>query len=52
MVPGAASSGLVAPIASRQAGTAALPSRTIATVVPEVMNSTSEAKNGRSRWTA
>ena len=39
IVPGAESSGLVAPIIVRTVATAAGPSSTIATVGPEVMNS-------------
>ena len=41
IVPGAESSGLVAPIIVRTVETAAGPSTTIATAGPEVMNSTS-----------
>ena len=44
--PGAASSGLVAPITWRAALTASSPSSTSATSGPEVMNSTSSPKNG------
>ena len=44
--PGAASSGLVAPITWRAAFTASSPSSTIATSGPEVMNETSSSKNG------
>ena len=44
--PGAASSGLVAPMTWRAATTASWPSRTIATSGPEVMNSTSSPKKG------
>ena len=44
--PGAASSGLVAPITWRAAATASSPSSTMATSGPEVMNSTSSSKNG------
>src|SRR3954462_5951311 len=45
MEPGAASSGLVAPITWRAATTAWSPSSTIATSGPEVMNDTSSPKN-------
>ena len=44
--PGAASSGLVAPITWRAAFTACSPSSTIATSGPDVMNETSSSKNG------
>ena len=44
--PGAASSGLVAPITWRAAWTASWPSSTSATSGPEVMNDTSSSKNG------
>ena len=44
--PGAACSGLVAPITWRAASTAESPSSTIATSGPEVMKSTSSPKNG------
>ena len=47
--PGAASSGLVAPITWRAASTASSPSSTIATSGPRVMNSTSSPKNGLAR---
>ena len=50
--PGAASSGLVAPITWRAALTASAPSSTIATIGPEVMKSTSSPKNGRSACSA
>ena len=50
--PGAASSGLVAPITCRAAVTASGPSSTIATSGPEVMNSTSSPKKGRSACSA
>ncbi len=50
IVPAAALAGLVAPITSRFLATASSPSRTWTTTGPLVMNSTSEAKNGRSRW--
>ena len=50
--PGAASSGLVAPISCRAALTASVPSSTIATIGPEVMKSTSSPKNGRSACSA
>src|SRR5215213_7806565 len=44
--PVEASSGFVAPITWRAAGTASSPSSTIATSGPEVMNETSSSKNG------
>ena len=44
--PGAASTGLVAPISWRAAGTASAPSKTIATSGPPVMKETSSPKNG------
>ena len=44
--PGAASSGLVAPITWRAAFTACSPSSTIATSGPDVMKETSSSKNG------
>ena len=44
--PGAASTGLVAPISWRAALTASAPSSTIATRVPPVMKETSSPKNG------
>src|SRR5690606_33603413 len=52
MVPGAASFGLVAPSSSRCLSTAFSPSRTWIITGPEIMNSTSALKNGRSRCTA
>ena len=52
IVPGAASVGRVAPTMARTSTMASGPSSTIATSGLEVMNSTSEPKNGRSRWTA
>src|SRR5690606_14627165 len=52
MVPAAASFGLVAPIRSRFFSTAPSPSSTWIITGPEIMNSTSAPKNGRSRWTA
>src|ERR1700722_20043417 len=50
--PGAASSGLVAPIVCRAALTASRPSSTIATIGPEVMNATNSPKNGFSACSA
>jgi hypothetical protein len=52
MLPGAASDGRVAPLISRQTATALGPSTAMATSGPEVMNSISPGKNGRSRWTS
>jgi hypothetical protein len=52
MVPGAASLGLVAPISSRFFAIAFSPSSTWIITGPEIMNSTSALKNGRSRCTA
>ena len=50
--PGAAFSGLVAPITWRAAATASGPSSTIATSGPEVMKSASSPKKGFSRCSA
>ena len=50
--PGAASSGLVAPITWRAAVTASWPSSTIATSGPPVMKSTRSPKNGFSLCSA
>ena len=50
--PVVASSGLVAPITWRAALIASSPSSTSATIGPEVMNSTSSPKNGRSSCSA
>ena len=52
IVPGAAFFGSVAPIASRFRATALSPSSTCTTTGPEIMNSTSPRKNGRSLCTA
>src|SRR6185312_14315028 len=52
MEPGAASSGLVAPITWRAALTASIPSSAIATIGPEVMKSTRSPKKGRSACSA
>ena len=46
IVPGAALTGLVAPISERQAAMTARPSTTAATSGPLVMNVTSSPKNG------
>ena len=51
-VPAAASAGSVAPIAVRSAPTASGFSSTIGMHGPDVMNETSERKNGRSRCTS
>ena len=50
--PGAASTGLVAPINCRAALTASVPSNTAATSGPPVMNETSSPKNGFSACSA
>src|SRR5690242_1429249 len=52
IVPGLASFGLVAPIRSRCASTAFSPCSTLIITGPEIMNSTSALKNGRSLCTA
>ena len=52
IVPGAASCGRVAPLIARTTAMAFGPSSASATSGPEMMNSTSPAKNGFSRWAA
>jgi len=52
IVPGVALTGSVAPARARNASIARGPSTTRASSGPLVMNSTSEAKNGRSRCSA
>src|SRR5262249_38736803 len=52
IVPGAAFAGSVAPMISRYFAMAFSPASTCTTTGPDVMNSTSSRKNGRSRWTA
>ena len=52
MEPGAEVRGLVSPIMRRAEAMTPLPSHTMATTGPEVMNSTSPLKKGRSACSA